>query len=121
MKQFFILEGGYLILALFVILVTVFVGTRPFVSKNALKKGLMGVVPILVLLIGGHYIVTTNRMTEVKLAFEKGQPIICESRMIRKAAQSVTVLKSQEWSLEKDNFVSPGYDRPFHSARCIVK
>ncbi|MDQ1325914.1 MAG: hypothetical protein QG564_1038 [Campylobacterota bacterium] len=121
MEQFFILEGGYLILALFVVLIAIFVGTRPFVSKGALKKGLMGVVSVLAFFIGGHYAVTTNRMTEVKNAFEKGQPIICESRMITKAAQSVIVQKSQEWSMEGDNFVSPNYNRPFHSARCIVK
>ncbi|MDD2399079.1 MAG: hypothetical protein PHR75_00515 [Sulfurovum sp.] len=121
MKQFFILEGGYLILALFAVLITIFVGTRPFVSKNALKKGLMGVIPVLAMLIGGHYSMTTGRMAEVKDAFEKGQPILCESRMVRKAAQSIIVKKSQGWSIEGDNFVSPHYERPFHAARCIVK
>jgi hypothetical protein len=90
-------------------------------SKGALKKGLLVVASILILFIGGHYTITTDRMDEVKSAFEKDQPIICESRMQRKVAQSVIIQKSNEWSMDGDSFVSPNYDRPFHSARCIVK
>lgn len=121
MQKFFILEGVYLVLALFVLLITLFVTTRPFMPKGALKKGLLGVASILILFIGGHYTITTDRMDEVKSAFEKDQPIICESRMQRKVAQSVIIQKSNEWSMDGDSFVSPNYDRPFHSARCIVK
>ena len=121
MQKFFILEGGYLILGFIIILVTLFVTTRPFMAKGAVKKGMIGVVLVLALFIGSHFLITTNRMAAVKSAFEDDQIIICESRMERKAAQSVMIQKSNEWSMEGDNFVSPNYTRPFYSARCIVK
>jgi len=121
MKNFFYLEGAYLILAAIILLITLFVSTRPFMSKGAVKKGLFWVTLVLAIAIGGHYSVTTKRMEEVKEAFAKNQVILCESRARRKVAQSVIVQKSKDWSLENDNFVSPYYSRPFFSARCIVK
>ena len=121
LKNFFFLEGAYLILGGIILLITLFVGTRPFMSKGAAKRGLMWVSLVLAIAIGAHYTVTTNRMAEVKSAFENGQVILCESRMQRKVAQSVIVEKSNEWFLEGDNFTSPNYNRPFFSARCIVK
>ncbi len=121
MQNFFILEGGYLILGFIIILVTLFVTTRPFMSKGALKRGLIGVGLVLTIFIGGHFYVTSSRMAAVKSAFENDQIVICESRMQRKAAQTVMVQKSNEWFLDGDNFTSPNYSRPFFSARCIVK
>jgi len=121
MTNFFYLEGAYLILGGIILLITLFVGTRPFMSKGAAKRGLMWVSLVLAIAIGSHYIVTTNRMAEVKNAFEQDKVIICESRMQRKVAQTVIVQKSNEWFLEGDNFTSPNYTRPFFSARCIVK
>ena len=121
MEKFLYLEGAYLILGGIILLITVFVSTRPFMAKGALKKGLFWVSLVLGIMIGAHYMITVNRMAEVKAAFEKDLPIICESRMLRKVAQTVDVQKSKEWSLEGDNFVSPHYARPFFTARCIVK
>ena len=121
MKNFFYLEGAYLILGGIILLVTLFVGTRPFMSKGAAKRGLLWVTLVLAIFIGAHYKMTTNRMAEVKVAFENDKPIICESRMQRKVAQTVNIQKSKEWSLEGDNFISPNYVRPFFIARCIVK
>ena len=121
MQKFFILEGGYLVIGAIILLIALFVTTRPFMSKGAVKKGMIGVILVLAIFIGGHFYMTTSRMAAVRSAFEKDQPVICESRMQRKAAQSVIVKKSLEWSMEGDNFVSPNYNRPFHSARCIVK
>ncbi len=121
MKNFLYLEGAYLILGTIILLITLFVGTRPFMSKGAAKRGLMWVSLVLAIAIGAHYSITTSRMAEVKSAFEKDLIIICESRMQRKVAQTVIVQKSNEWFLEDDNFVSPNYTRPFFSARCIVK
>jgi len=66
MKNFFYLEGAYLIIGLIIILVTIFVSTRPFMPKGSLKKGLMGVGLFLSLMIGLHYSLTTSRMSEVK-------------------------------------------------------
>jgi len=121
MNNFFYLEGAYLILGAMILLVTLFVTTRPFMSKGAVKKGLLWVTLVIGVAIAGHYSVTTSRMTEVKKAFEENKMIICESRARRKVAQSVNVQKSNDWSLEDDNFVSPHYNRPFFIARCIVK
>jgi len=121
MSKFLELEGGYLVIALIILLVTIFVSTRPFMPKTALKKGLLWVTAVLVFFIGWHYKITSDRMSSVKSAFNNGQTVICESRAQRKVAQSVDVDKSREWSLEGDLFVSPNFSRPFHTARCIVK
>ena len=121
MKNFFVLEGGYLILGAIVLLITLFVGTRPFMSKGSAKRGLMWVSLVIAIMIGTHYNMTINRMAEVKSAFEKDLEIICESRMVRKVAPYVMIKKSRGWQLKDDNFISAEYSRPFFSARCIVK
>jgi len=120
MKNFFYIEGAYLILGGIVLLVTLFVTTRPFMGKGAVRKGVGYVTLFLALAIGAHYWVTTSRMAAVKKAFEEGKPVICESRMIRKGAQSLIVRKDQGWRLEGEYFVSDAYVRPFFTARCVV-
>jgi len=121
MKNFFYLEGAYLILGAIILLITLFVSTRPFMAKGAWKRGLFWVSLVIAVMIGAHYKITTDRMEAVKTAFENGQTVICESRMQRKMAQMVYINKSNDWTLKNDNFVSPNYVRPFFSARCIVK
>jgi len=121
MNNFLYLEGAYLILGGFALLITLFVSTRPFMAKGAVKKGLLWVSLVVAVMVGTHYMLTSNRMAEVAIAFEKDLPIICESRATRKVAQTVIVQKSNEWTLEDNNFVSPNYSRPFFIARCIVK
>lgn len=121
MQKFFILEGGYLAIGAFVLAIALIVSTRSFMPRGAYKKGLGYTAIVIAFFIGGHYYVTTSRMAEVSKAFAQDEPIICESRMLRKVAQSVTIQKSKDWSMKGDTFVSPNYTRPFHSARCIVK
>jgi len=121
MEKFLELEGGYLFISFVILAVTLFVTTRPFMSKGALKKGMMWVILVLSFFIGLHFKMTTDRMNDVKTAFNEGKTVICESRALRKVAQSVNIDKNREWSLEGDIFTSPNYSRPFHSARCIVK
>ena len=121
LKNFFFLEGGYLILGAIVLLITLFVGTRPFMSKGAAKRGLIWVSLVIAIMIAGHYTVTMNRMAEVKEAFAQDKTIICESRMVRKVAPYVLIQKSRGWELKDDNFVSPDYTRPFFAARCIIE
>jgi len=120
MQTFFYLEGGYLILAAVVLAVTLFVTTRPFMGKGAVKKGLIGVGSVLAVAIGAHFYVTTARMAEVRHAFLQGERIICESRMLRKGAQSVILSRANGWELDGDYFRSPVYVRPFFTARCLV-
>lgn len=121
MRNFFYLEGAYLILGVIILLVTIFVTTRPFMPKGSTKKGVIGVLIVLTLMIGLHHVITVNRMVDVMAAFEQGETIICESRMQRKVAPTVIISKQQGWELKDDNFVSPEYSRPFFAARCIVE
>jgi hypothetical protein len=120
--KFFYLEGAYLILAGVILLVTLFVTTRPFMSPTAPKTGLLSVGTLLALAIGAHFWITTSRIAEVRQAFEEGKPVLCESRMLRKMSQSVEIRKGMAgWRIDGDNFVSPSHVRPFHMARCIVE
>ncbi len=121
MYKFLELEGGYLFIAFITLAVTLFVTTRPFFSKGAIKKGLISVTMFWAFAIAFHYKITTERIDAVKEAFNNGEIVICESRATRKVAQSVDVEKSREWILEGDVFSSPNYGRVFHTARCIVK
>ena len=121
MSKFLELEGGYLVIALFVIAVTLFVSTRPFVGGG---KSWKKAVPIVSLIMFGfvyaHFYVTTDRMEGVKERFNSGGLVICESRAMRKVAQSIVINPNQEgWKLEGDVFTSPMYNRVFHSARCL--
>jgi len=122
MGNFLELEGGYLGIGIFILLIAYFVGTRPFVGNGkAWKKS----VPFAFIVVSGfifaHYFITTSRMEDVKQRFNNGDPVICESRAIRKVAQSVIIdpKKPQGWILVGDVFQSPQYERKFHSARCL--
>lgn len=119
MELFFQLEAGYLGIGLFALLVTIFVTTRPFVARGAWKKGVALIMIANIGFIGVHYFVTIDRMAGVEKAYSKGKKVICESRMVRKVAQSVTIEKSNNWNLDNHIFSSPEYSRGFFSARCI--
>ncbi len=121
MNLFLQLEAGNMTIGLFFLLIAIIVATRPFVRAAVKRFILFTVVIVFTILIAGHYIITTDRMTAVKTAFANGKEIECESRMNRKAAQSVVVSKNLGWSLEGDIFSNPNYERTFHTARCIVK
>lgn len=121
MNMFLQLEAGNLTIGLFFLLIAIIVATRSFVRPAVKKFILFTVIVVFTLLIAGHYLITTDRMASVKSAFAEGKEIECESRMNRKAAQSVVVSKKLGWSLEGDLFSNPNYERTFHSARCIVK
>ena len=119
MELFFRLEAGYLGIATFILITTLFVTTRPFMAKGSYKKGLFFVGSVMSVFIGMHYYVTSERITGVETAFHKGEKVICESRATRKVAQSVTIEKSNKWNLNDHMFSSPNYSREFFSARCI--
>lgn len=117
--QFLELEGGYLVIGIFILVVTAFVTTRSFMSKSSFKLGMSIVGGLLGVLILAHYFVTTQRMQTVKTAFSEGKNVICESKVIRKVAQSLVINQKLGWELKGDEFVSSQYERAFHTARCI--
>ncbi|MEA1914574.1 MAG: hypothetical protein U9N30_04575 [Campylobacterota bacterium] len=121
MSRFLELEGAYLIVALFIIAVTLFVSTRPFVSEGG--KGWRQAVPIISLLMFGfifaHFYMTTQRMEGVKEQFNNGGLILCESRSAQKIERAMLIDPAKDgWKLDGDIFRSSMHDRVFHSARC---
>ena len=122
LQNFLTLEGGYLALGVFILAITLFVSTRPFMPKGSVKKWMPRIFLLIAVFIAVHYIITTDRMRDVKEAFLKNEIVICESRAQRKVAQSIEIKKPREWTLSDDGmFSSPNYARKFFSARCIVK
>lgn len=123
MSSFLQLEGGYLIIGAFILAVSFFVGTRPFVGDGkSYKKIVPYTAMVLAIFILGHYWLTTSRISEVKDRFNSGGAIICESKAQRKVAQSIIIdpKKPQGWILDGDQFISPQFSRSFHTSRCIV-
>ncbi len=122
MENFIDLEGGYLIIGLFGLAVSIFVGTRPFIGDGKTwKKTVPFMLITLTVFIGAHYWITTSRMADVKNRFNHSGAVICESKAQRKVQQSIIIdpTKPQGWMLVGDEFKSPQYSRSFHSARCL--
>jgi energy-coupling factor transporter transmembrane protein EcfT len=117
--KFLELEAAYLVIGVFILIITAIVTTRSFVGKNAFKIGFTGVFIFLSICILLHYFITTNRMEEVKNRFNENNPVICENKIERKIEQSIIITKELGWKLEGDIFVNPQYIRGFHTARCI--
>ena len=117
--KFLELEGAYLVIGAFILIVTAYVSTRPFVGKNSFKIAVPIVFIILSLCIAGHYYVTTDRMKTVETRFLDNKPIICENRTQRKVAQSIILTQELGWTLENNLFSNPQFNRTFHSARCL--
>ncbi len=119
MGLFFELEITYIIIGLFFLAVTLFVTTRDFMPKVALKRGIIGVSLIFAIMISFHYMMTTKRMAGVSEFFNEGHEIICENKMRRTISQSVILSKKLGWKLEGNYFKNPEYERDFFTARCI--
>ena len=122
MGSFFVLEGGYLLIGVFALGVAGFVGTRPFVGEGkAWKKTVPFVLITMLGFIMAHYFVTTSRMADVQYRFTQGGAVICESKAVRKVAQSIIISKKLNlgWELVGDELHSPEYERGFHTARCL--
>lgn len=117
--KFLELEAAYIVIGIFILVVTAIVTTRSFVGKNAFKIGFPFVFVSLTFFICLHYYVTTDRMEGVSERFHDGKPVICENKIQRKTEQSVIISKALGWELKDDLFTNPEYVRGFHSARCI--
>ena len=121
MNTFLILEAGNLTIAAFFLLIAVIVATRPFVQKAFKKALFLFLFLFFTFIVGGHYYITSHRMEAVKIAFSKGDDVVCENRLHRKAAQGIVINQKNAWRLRGDEFVNDDYNRGFHAARCIVK
>ncbi|MEA2111255.1 MAG: hypothetical protein U9P71_04310 [Campylobacterota bacterium] len=119
MKLFFELEIVYIVIGIFILVVTAIVTTRDFVPRVAFKRGMIGVTLLMSIMIAAHYYVTTARMAVVKEIFNEGGTIICENKMQRTISRSVLISKELEWRLEGDLFASDNHVRDFHTARCV--
>ena len=120
MELFLKLEAGYLAIAAFALVITIVVSTRKFVPEGLWKKAVPFMIITMGIFIGTHYSVTTERIYDVEDAFNNNEKVICENRVVRRVSQSVTIEKSNEWSLNNHLLSSPNYDRDFFTARCIV-
>ncbi len=119
MELFFELEIVYLVIGAFILTITAIVTTREFMPKVAFKRGMLGVSGFLIFMIGFHHYMTTTRMAGVKEIFNEGKTIICENKMRRTISRSVLLSQEMGWTLDKDKFKNPAYERDFHTSRCI--
>ncbi|MCW8895439.1 MAG: hypothetical protein OQK48_02650 [Sulfurimonas sp.] len=119
MELFLELEIVYIVIGIFIMIVTAIVTTRDFVPKGAFKKGMSIVGAFVAILIFAHYSVTTSRMQEVKDLFNKGETIICENKMRRTVSRSVLLSQELGWRIEDHLFKNPDYERDFHTSRCL--
>ncbi|MCF6174082.1 MAG: hypothetical protein L3J44_09955, partial [Campylobacteraceae bacterium] len=104
MKEFFELEIGYIIMALFFLVITAIVTTRSFVPRVAFKRGMILVGVFLTMMIFAHYYVTTHRMREIASAFKSGKTILCENKERLKGNQVAIINKKAGWRLENGKF-----------------
>ncbi len=119
MELFLELEIVYLVIGAFIMIITAFVTTRDFVPKVAFKRGMIGVGLFIGGMIAFHFNMTTSRMEGVKDIFNKGETVICENKMRRTISRSVLLSKELGWRLDGDKFKNDGYERDFHTSRCI--
>ena len=120
MPLFFELEVVYIVIGIFILIVTAIATTYPDdMSKGAFKKGMLGVGTVLTIMIVAHYYITTARMEGVKEIFNNGETIICENKMQRTISRSVLISKELGWRLDGHLFKSDDHVRDFHTSRCI--
>lgn len=119
MGLFLELEVVYLIIGIFILIITAIVTTRDFMPKGAFKKGIIAVGTIVAIMIGFHYTITTKRMQGVEKIFNDGETVICENKMRRTMSRSVLLSKELGWKLEDHLFKHHDYERDFHTSRCV--
>lgn len=119
MQYFLQLEGPYIGIALFIMAVFFFIATRPFMSPLFMRRGLPFMVAFLSLAIGLHYVVTENRVAEVRAQYEKGFVIHCSERRSKTGDRSIEVAKGEIWRLDGDFFIN-GAGNKFSVRQCVA-
>jgi len=120
MTHFFSMELPYIAIALFILAVTVFIGTRSFISPLVLRRFLPALALFLVLAIGLHYQASEDRAAQVKEAFEKDQVILCSERRSKMGDRNIEVVKGDLWS-QKEGFFINNAGNKFSIRQCVVK
>ena len=117
--KFLELEAAYIVIAIFILIVTTIVTTRSFSPKNSFKKIFPIVFIVLTVMIVLHYNVTTSRMSEVEAEFTKGETVLCENRTKKDFSKSIMINYKTGWELKDNVFTNSDYFKGFHSARCV--
>lgn len=120
MTHFFSMELPYIAIALFVLAVTVFIGTRSFISPFILRRFLPALAIFLALAIALHFKTTEDRAVEVEAAFKKGQVILCSERRSKMGDRNIEIVKGELWS-QKEGFFINSAGNKFSIRQCIVK
>lgn len=120
MTHFFSMELPYISIALFILAVTLFIGTRSFISPFVLRRFLPALAVFLALAIGLHFKTTEDRALEVKAAFEKGQVILCSERRSKMGDRNIEVTRGALWRSDGEFFINSEGNK-FSIRQCIVK
>lgn len=116
-QNFFKEEVVYILIALFVWGITIFITTRPFFSKGA-RKAIPIVFVLLVAVLILHYNLRMNHIEEVKEAFYNNKDILCLDKTNK---IGYIVIKKGAWRLEGDTFVNPNFIRSYNIRQCLVE
>ncbi len=117
MENFFKEELIFILISLFILGITVFVTTRPFVDKGA-RKAIPLVALFLILALVAHYRFRQNLIEEVKEGFMRGETILC---MDKTNKIGYVIVHKGEWKMEEDNFTHPEFPRSYNIRNCIVE
>jgi len=120
MTHFFSMEIPYITIALFILAVTLFIGTRSFISPFILRRFLPALAVFLALAIALHFNTTENRAVEVKAAFEKGQVILCSERRSKMGDRNIEITRGTLWKSDGEFFTNSAGNK-FSIRQCIVK
>ncbi len=115
--NFFKEEIIYIFISLFILGITVFVTTRPFMSKKA-KLAIPFMFLFLTLALIAHYNLRMEHIKEVREAFEEGKDIMCLDKTNKIGH---VMVKKGEWRLKGDTFVNPEFARVYNIRQCIVE
>lgn len=117
--EFLELESAYIVIAIFILIITTIATTRSFSPKNSFKKIFPIVFIILFVAIFTHYKITTSRMAEIETLFNEGKTVLCENRTKLEYTKSIQINQNSGWILQNHIFSNKDYFKSFHSARCV--
>ncbi|MRI83807.1 MAG: hypothetical protein C6I00_05230 [Nitratiruptor sp.] len=114
--DFFKEELVFILIALFLFGIGVYVATREFVPLNPKRF-----LPLFALFLTGllifHYTWRKEHMAKVAKAFHEGKRIECLDKTSKVGG---IVIHKGAWSLEGDTFVNPNFYRTYNIRQCIV-